>query len=230
MRSRRQLFRVAVGLALLPFSLSLGGEATDKPVKRIVLVRGDSVDKVIFEHTVLFMRRNISAVVEVAQCPEGLTKLPAAKQFASLQGLLDKDDLCAVALAREPGSIAERILLTRETRSGVVNISRLQLEIVDQEKDTERLARLIDKETLRTIGYILGLSQCLNPHCAMSGYKLKPGDRFGRNYCPPCHIRMEKRLGVEGGPKKTHTGPKPESDAKVPAPGAAASAPAAKDE
>ena len=193
---RRQSREVCVCLAIFACASVLTAAEDNTPARRIVLVKGPSVDAQLFEGVVKFTRGNMSAVVEVVAYPEGLRKVPPRKQFARLGKLLGKRDTCAVALLHEPDSIPERILLTRETRSGVVNLSRLQLEVPDRKKDKARFHHLAQKETLRTIGYIIGMRECINPRCAMSGYKVPASVSFGRNYCPPCLIQTEKLLGL----------------------------------
>ena len=198
----RQFRAACVGLAIFVCVSFLGAAEENTSGKRIVLVKGPSIEAQLFDAVVKFTRGNISAVVEVGKYPNGLAKLSPKAQFASLGELLDKKDICAVALLREPASIPERILLTRATRSGVVNLSRLQREVPDRKKNRDRFHHLVQKEALRAIGYIVGLKECPNPRCAMSGYKVPPKASFGRNYCPPCLIQAEKLLGVTKALKK----------------------------
>jgi hypothetical protein len=63
----------------------------------------------------------------------------------------------------------------------------------------EKKAHRSEKESMRALGEIVGLTPCLNPHCCMFPHSTEAElDAKGRNQCPPCHLRSLELLKEQG--------------------------------
>ena len=191
----------AVSLTILSLSGLEAGPRKVQPAKgSVVLVRDLTVEPEVFEQTVAYVRENSPMTVRAVVAESTLAMMTSQGQLKTLERLAATDEekpSIAVALVREAADVKERVLLVREQNAGVVNLTVLQPEIRKTKNEEEQFVRLIEKETLRTMGYLLGLGQCFNPRCCMSGYRLDPGQEVaGRNYCPGCRMKLETTLGV----------------------------------
>ncbi|MDP6809189.1 MAG: hypothetical protein QGH42_07565 [Kiritimatiellia bacterium] len=193
---------LGIGLTLSAASQA-GPRNAEQPEGLLTLVRDQTVESALFASTVAYLNENLPIRVRERRSDVSLAQRTAEAQLGLLSGMASEQmeaPSVAVALVREAVDIKERILLVREQNAGVVNLSRLQPEVRGAKDEATQFIRLVQKETLRTVGYLLGLSQCMNPRCAMSGYKLDPGqDVMGRNYCPACGAKLEEAVLGSGG-------------------------------
>jgi hypothetical protein len=199
MHFKRITMSAALFLTLAMTFTAGGRERAMRPQKgRLVLIRDLTVESVIFDAALSYVVENLSLDIK-ADTVKGtsLAMLTVSNQLSVVEGKVgnDKAPALAVALVREPADVKERVLLLRERRAGIVNLSVLQPEIRGTDDEQEQFRRLVQKETLRTVGYLLGLKQCFNPRCCMSGYRLQQGQNLiARNYCPACRIKIEEEL------------------------------------
>jgi len=217
MKAMRWAFVLAVSSWLLP-GAGLSGPPARGGGKRpvaVVLVQGHGTGGQLFSNVVGYVRQQLPVEVRVRACTNELAKLPAEKQLDVLGALCRADELFTVALVVEEKGIRERILLRREKKAGIVNLKRLALEVRNPSVLSKDWRVLVHKETMRTIGYLAGLKECLNPQCAMSAYKNVSIRHMGRNYCPPCQRTFDEALGIDrnapewrrpGGKKRPSTG------------------------
>jgi archaemetzincin len=83
----------------------------------------------------------------------------------------------------------------REAGAAVLSLSRLSHGAEGKPADPEQLLRRARIEGLRQVGHLLGLSQCPDPHCAMSlSHRPSDLDRKTVGLCAAC--RATVRPGV----------------------------------
>lgn len=113
--------------------------------------------------------------------------------------LVRKDDICLLALVSIPGNEKFWGKLYKSLNVGLLNISALRPDKLDSDKQREKYARRVEKESMRVIGLLLGLETCPFPRCALSIARTEQElDAKGRNLCPPCRIKAEKILKEMG--------------------------------
>jgi predicted Zn-dependent protease len=163
----------------------------------VVFVRCADVDRPTLDRVENFLGANLPVKIVDRNGSSGMGQMAPAKQGEEVGKLLSSGESCVVALVAEPeNSVQQSILLATNKASAIVNLSgirsRVACMVTGKEEEYQRLC---EKETMRAIGYMLGLKTCPNPDCAMSDYLTKPGMRVqGRNFCPPCCGIIEERL------------------------------------
>ncbi len=171
-----------------------------------VTVLASDADMALAKRVALHVQDNVSVTPHLKDYDTAsLVKLAPEKQFESMRKARSTNDLYVVALVHEPATIKERILLSREVGTALVNMTKLRGSVAQKTNASdEEFLRLTERETMRAIGYLMGLTRCLNPRCAMSSYRWKPGQRvMGRNYCPPCSLLLMSKMGVARGDRQT---------------------------
>ncbi len=83
-----------------------------------------------------------------------------------------------------------------QTRSAVISVGRLR-DFLFGERPEEVFYQRLYKEIIRSLGQMLGLPPCRNPHCVMyPSYSLYETDLKSSNFCPECEIKLRLRLGA----------------------------------
>jgi len=174
----------------------------NKPVMKTVgIAAGDDVESAVLERVANFLKGELNFAISVRPVSKGFAKLSLEAQTKELKGLLKPSDVCVVALVKEPGATLKQsifVVTNVPPSMGIVNLTAINAAAEGQEKNDalkELILRFDEKETMRAIGTMIGLTPCVNPQCAMSQYDLKPlSDKMGRNFCPPCQGALEKRF------------------------------------
>lgn len=119
--------------------------------------------------------------------------LAANLSFESVAGavtnLLEPTDVIVLALVSVPSEDgAEKIMAKGNVV--VLDVEALRPKNLKTPDDVERYERRVERESMRAIGSLLGLTSCPNPTCALYRHRTEEElDRKGRNFCPPCSVR-----------------------------------------
>jgi predicted Zn-dependent protease len=188
---------------ILISSVVFWANAAEPALRTIVVVRSSNVEDVVLDRVVSNLKGNLNAEISIVKIASDLANLPLDEQVKEVRKLLKPDSVCAVALVKEPAKTTqERILVATNQLAGLVNVTVIKdmVKVEGNEAETnEQYLRLAEKESMRTVGSLLGLKPCPNPYCAMNCSESKPVARVSaRNYCPPCQGELEKLLPVAG--------------------------------
>ena len=81
------------------------------------------------------------------------------------------------------------------SRSAVISVGRLK-DFLFGERPEEVFFERLYKETIRSLGHMLGLPPCSNPKCVMyPSQTLFETDYKSSNFCPECQTRLRLRFG-----------------------------------
>ncbi len=84
-----------------------------------------------------------------------------------------------------------------QARSALISIERLK-DFLFGERPEDLFFERLYKETLRSLGYMLGLPSCRNPRCVMyPSSTLIETDFKSSSFCPECQTRLRLRFGFE---------------------------------
>jgi predicted Zn-dependent protease len=121
------------------------------------------------------------------------------QQVQEISKLISEDDICLLALCEAPESIKAHGTVHNALRTAIVNTRTLKPQDIDTAQGKEKYGRRVEKESMRAVGYLLGMEFCPLPMCALSDYQNDEQlDAKGRNFCPPCQGKMRKALTAAG--------------------------------
>ena len=188
MKPIHQLFGSMLLVLAASGSFAEGDQAID------LAVVGD-LSPAMAERVRAFAEENLALAVRLN---EPLAAGPAENLNAIGQLALERlgaPEVCRVVLAVPLEEHSAHGILMPGENTAVVNAKLLQPE----DNDEERYGRRLERETMMSIGLLLGHDPCPNPQCAMWLYSnTEELDLKGRNFCPPCMDRVQK-LGIEKG-------------------------------
>lgn len=79
---------------------------------------------------------------------------------------------------------------------GLLSVHRFRAEFNEDPPKRERLKERLLKQSLSTIGFMLGVPRCNTPECARAyPQNLIEHDQKPSTLCPACHAQFEKALG-----------------------------------
>lgn len=165
---------------------------------RILVVRDKAFDVELFAQTTNFLAANFWVPVR-STVPIDISGLETRDQGSTVQKLLRSNDIAAIAFVVEKARVAETVLVATNAPIALVDLTSLKGRASSLGNETP-LARplLLQKETMRAIGAIFGLRNCLNPLCCMNETEINPGTGIiGVNFCPPCLVALEKILSPD---------------------------------
>ena len=173
-------------------------EVKTLPKKTIAFVVVGSVDKDMVKRVMDFVAAELHCPLSSKNpITSAMTNSPAT-QAALLSHLLTSKEACIVALAEEPNAAeAFHGYLDNSLKVGMVNVTALKPANAATPEGAELYGRRLEKEAMRTVGHLIGMESCVEPHCALTPYAtLDDLDTSGRNYCPPCQQKAAERLGI----------------------------------
>jgi len=164
------------------------------PAKAIALVKVGALDDALVTRVENFVKSDLGIPVHVLapqeSADESLDQIGA--RVAKLMG--PQDVACVAIVLPKTENKAHGVFLP-ENKVSVLNAGALK----PANGDAEVFGRRLEKETMQSIGMLLGLQVCPNPECAMSSYSGDNGlDAKGRNYCPPCRDKFMKAAAAKG--------------------------------
>ncbi len=75
----------------------------------------------------------------------------------------------------------------------LVNIDFLATGIENASATSKDYLWRVEREAMKSVGLLMGLSPCFNPRCVLSNHAGLDGlDKKGRNLCPPCRMKLSK--------------------------------------
>jgi predicted Zn-dependent protease len=166
------------------------------PTKTIAFVVMGSVDKTMVKRVMDFVAAELRCPLSSKKpITQPMTNSPAT-QAALLSRLITSKEACIVALVEEPNAAeAFHGYLDNNLKVGIVNVTALKPANAATPEGVELFGRRLEKETMRTVGHLIGMESCVEPHCALTPYPtLEVLDAMGRNYCPPCQQKAADRL------------------------------------
>jgi hypothetical protein len=105
------------------------------------------------------------------------------------------NDLFVVAVVMPKEDIKAHGVYLPDARVAVVNA--LAMKPTEDKKDF--FTRRLQRQTVRSIGMLMGLEACPNPQCCMTSYRnVEEMDQIGMNFCPPCWDKEEKLGKAKG--------------------------------
>jgi hypothetical protein len=140
--------------------------------RAIVLVNAAGLSDDQMESIRAFAQKDLWVKVEAVNLKADWASLPD-----QMPGFFTSNRMVVVALGKSD-KVSDRILAAPDNAWAVVNMGAvLNLK--------EKQDHMLKQQTLRGIGYALGLSSCLDPYCCMRTSKvLADLDNVGANYCP----------------------------------------------
>lgn len=112
--------------------------------------------------------------------------------------LLREKDVACVGIVARPGELVFREYIDLTGRVAIINIAPL-LPPVDRAAESDLFRWRVEKQVTRLVALLAGLPPCPFPLCALiESRTLQDVDVKGRNLCPPCQIRLEKRMQEAG--------------------------------
>ena len=200
---RTMTLALVAGLAAAAISMAAEPTAPAKPApnKAIALVQAGPVGPALVSRVRQFVEDNIGVSVRLlpAQEPAGKT---LDEEGAAVSALMTDRDICLVALVMPTEGIKAHGVILPQKHVAVVNAGALK----PAGNDTEKYARRLERETMQSIGLLLGVSYCPNPQCVLWAYTTDDElDAKGRNFCPPC-LEKVQRAARENGAKLAEIG------------------------
>lgn len=207
--AKEAMIRKGYSPALLGFALLLGNRLYAVDSARPEAVTASTVTGVVSVVSASNVGSNLT--IRVAKYVEsslrvatrakwGVLKagLPLESVAGAVTNLLEPTDGVVLALVsvRSEGG-AEKIM----ARGNVVvlDVEALMPKSLKAPDDVERYERRVERESMRAIGGLLGLSSCPNPTCALYRHRTEEElDQKGRNFCPPCSVRAMGILAQRG--------------------------------
>lgn len=186
--------RIACVLAILIMLLS--GNAMSQ--SSVLVMTDKAVDQGLLDRTTNFVAHNFWIPVRVEKNPPNLARLTIREQVLVVQKFLGSNDVAAIALVEEQSpEVKQTILIATNVALALVNLSSIteRVSVLGKPKAEDTFPRLLQKEVMRAIGSILGLSACPNPQCCMSDIDIPAWIKVGGlNFCPPCQAELEKKI------------------------------------
>ena len=180
-------------VCLLMAGLSIGWceDATKKPV---ALVAVGDVDDALVKDVQSWAEANLALPVPVLEKQTAVKGL-LDEQARAVAKLIGPDDLGLVALVWPVDDVKNHGVIIKEDRVVVVNVRAMKEGAADDKMWTWR----VERQALRGIGMLLDLQPCPDPFCTLTTYgTLEDLDKVGRNFCPPCLLKIQERVTAGG--------------------------------
>ncbi|MFH0953983.1 MAG: hypothetical protein V1873_06605 [Verrucomicrobiota bacterium] len=194
---QRILTVVVIGGLLAGFCVAAEPEeavAKPAPARAVALVAVGPVDETLARKVGDFVQQDIRLPVRLLPPQKAVGGTLDAEGEAAAK-LMGEGDVCLVALVSPAEDIAAHGVGLSAQHVAALNVKALQPADGDQEK----LARRLEKETMRSIGSLLGMSSCPNPQCVMWVHStLDEMDAKSRSFCPPCLEKVRNAATANG--------------------------------
>ena len=166
--------------------------------KAIVIGGAGGVDTALLERVRAFVAESCMVPIRSATMQE-LPQGDAKTQADAIGKVVGPGAVCTVLLADLADGSADSVM--EGSSIGIVNIGRLRSadKPADTDEAKEAFARLVDKNTMRMVGRLIGLPLCPFPRCAMlDDDSPEMLELRSRNFCPPCQGKAEELLSAKG--------------------------------
>lgn len=190
----KKSLRFGFAVLILAMGVAVEGVVQEQEGKAVAIVTVGPVDQAVIDRAVEFCRYNTAlkvSPVRAVECPMNTME----EIGACVTEHLGDDDVCLIALVwleEEPESQGLHLL---DQRVVVVNMRSFKTEDVSDEV----FGRRAERQVMQNLGLLLGLDPCPNPQCVLWSYStMDELDAKGRNFCPPCLERLQKKAVEKG--------------------------------
>ena len=188
-----------VGLCVLAAAFDARAEG-GASAPAILLVPIGDVDITDVNRVAAYVAKNWDVPVKI-QLSKADPEPTMVQQVVAIAKTLKRPDICVVALAAMPAEVKKNHIVRKELRAAVVNCASLRPKEWNKARSPEQFGRRLEKETMRCIGLLIGMEECIWPRCALSSYQTEGQlDSKGRNFCPPCKEKAQRTLAERGVP------------------------------
>lgn len=182
---------MAVFLVVASLSTGWCDEARKNPV---ALVAVGEVDDAIVKDVQSWAEANLAIPVPLLEKQQAVSGL-LDEQARALAKLVGPGDLGLVALVWPVDDVKNHGVIIKEDRVVVVNVRAMKEGAADDKMWTWR----VERQALRGIAMLLDLQPCPDPFCTLTTYSnLAELDNVGRNFCPPCLLKIQERVTAGG--------------------------------
>jgi hypothetical protein len=160
---------------------------------RVGVVGVGDVAPALVEHARAWSEQNLAVKVDLlpAEKLKGKTLDDIAAQAVEAGGVFHAH---TVAIAMPPEGVMNHGMRLANGRAAVVNVRPMQAD----KPSAEVLEKRIERQALRAISLMLDIGTCENPQCSLARYQgMEQLDGSGRNLCPPCLSKLQKKAGEE---------------------------------
>ena len=187
---------ILISLVITSFVGMVFADDATAAKKTIALVAVGQVDSNLVERVRAFVDANTAFHLKVLDA-QSLVGGGLQQEGEAVAKLLNEKNWAIVALVWPDEDIPHHAIRLQDHNVTVVNVRAMKTEGADD----ETFARRVERQAMKGIGMMLGMDVCPNPFCAMTQYNsLDELDRTGRNFCPPCGMKLQqkaKEIGVE---------------------------------
>ena len=175
---------------MLAFLLASSLAGAQEPAARrpIMLMKAGEIGQPLVDRLKQWVETELALPLPVAESLEpDDTSLEASAAAAAAR--LAPEDLGAIVLNTRAGGEEPHGIYRPDLRVVVINVTDMR-----EGADEETLARRLERQVIRGVGVLLGLSWSPNPESAMAAYTtLAELDQMGRNLDPPWLIKLQER-------------------------------------
>jgi hypothetical protein len=193
---RRRIALALITCAVTAASSMAGEEAAPPtaPATAVAIVPVGAVDVALAERVRAFVEENTAVQTRLLPARDVAGKT-LDEEGAAAAALVGDGVMCLVAIVEPTEDVKPHGVLLPEQHVAVVNAKSLR----PADGDAEKFARRLERETMQSIGMLLGLEPCPNPQCALWQYTTDEElDTKGRNFCPPCLEKVQKAAREKG--------------------------------
>lgn len=166
--------------------------------KRIAMVRVGDVGRKLFDRVAKHVEQNAAVPVRILP-PRASKETKLEKLEEALAKLKEADDVCLLAVAAVPTNVVLHGFVYDKNGVGIVNVTLLAAGKPGGPDAAEQFNRRVEAEVLCVLGLVLGLKPCPFPRCCMFTDVADPAyNEKARDYCPPCHGKLENLLTQRG--------------------------------
>ncbi|NKB24723.1 MAG: hypothetical protein GKR87_10195 [Kiritimatiellae bacterium] len=183
-----------IGVCFWAFSLFPFLEVYSDDEKIFALVNLSSLDNKVVDHARKFAELNLSVPVHMLELDEPVSG-GLDKQAQAVSTLFSSNHLAVVALVEPSEKTKHHGLIVYSNKVAVINVPSLK----DGTEDHQQYQWRLDRQVIRSFGFLAGREYCSNPSCVLKQYRtLKELDQVGRNFCPPDAQKFRKEAKVQG--------------------------------
>ncbi len=164
----------------------------------IAIVWAGPTNTVLFSSVNDFVGANYRCPLHIKPA-QGALKDWSDGSISNLTSLVEPSDICLLVLAAMPtdSTLVEQI--SKHRNLALLNVTALAPKKTDKNPQPEKYLRRVEKESMRMVGELLGLSVCPFPRCALSiTLTDRELDDKGLNLCPPCDLKAQQVLLKDG--------------------------------
>jgi hypothetical protein len=108
---------------------------------------------------------------------------------------LNTNDLVVIlaAAGKDDKPLSFVTVVDPKKKLALINVDFLKTGIDDATVGNNKFLWRVEREAMKSVGLLMGLMPCFNPHCVLSNHVGLDGlDKKGRNLCPPCRMKLSK--------------------------------------